>query len=49
LPDVAAGVCMVRESGGKVVDYEGMDWTMHSAGIIAGSPEMVELFLPCFA
>jgi myo-inositol-1(or 4)-monophosphatase len=49
LPDVAAGVCMVRESGGKVLDYEGRDWTIHSTGIIAGSPEMVDLFLPCFA
>jgi fructose-1,6-bisphosphatase/inositol monophosphatase family enzyme len=49
LPDVAAGVCMVRESGGKALDYEGRDWTMHSNGIIAGSPEMVDLFLPCFS
>lgn len=49
LPDVAAGVCMVRESGGKALDYDGRDWTAHSTGIIAGSPEMVGLFLPCFA
>jgi fructose-1,6-bisphosphatase/inositol monophosphatase family enzyme len=49
LPDLAAGVCMVRESGGKVLDYEGRDWTVRSTGIIAGSPEVVDLYLPCFA
>lgn len=48
LPDLAAGVCMVRESGGTVLDYEGKDWTLRSSGIIAGSPEVVDSYLPCF-
>jgi myo-inositol-1(or 4)-monophosphatase len=48
LTDMVAGVCMVRASGGKVVDYEGMEWTIHSKGIIAGSSEMIEAYLPCF-
>jgi fructose-1,6-bisphosphatase/inositol monophosphatase family enzyme len=48
LPDLAAGVCMVRESGGKVLDYEGRDWTVRSSGIIAGSREVVDMYLPCF-
>lgn len=47
LTDMVAGVCMVRASGGKVVDYEGMEWTIHSKGIIAGSSEMIEAYLPC--
>jgi fructose-1,6-bisphosphatase/inositol monophosphatase family enzyme len=47
LTDMVAGVCMVRVSGGKVVDYEGMEWTIHSKGIIAGSSEMIEAYLPC--
>lgn len=48
LPDMVAGVCLVRESGGRVVDYEGLDWTIHSTGVIAGSPGMIEAYLPCF-
>lgn len=47
LTDMVAGVCMVRTAGGKVVDYEGMEWTIHSKGIIAGSSEMIEAYLPC--
>ena len=42
-------VCMARASGGKVVDYEGGDWTMHSKGVIAGSAGMIDdAYLPCF-
>ena len=48
LTDMVAGVCMVRVSGGKVVDYEGMEWTIHSRGIIAGSSGMIDAYLPCF-
>src|SRR5688500_6485647 len=48
LADMVAGVCMVRASGGKVVDYEGKDWTIRSTGVIAGSSAMVEAYLPCF-
>ena len=48
LADMVAGVCMVRASGGKVVDYEGMDWTIYSKGVIAGSSGMIDAYLPCF-
>ena len=48
LSDVVAGICMVRASGGKAVDYEGRDWTIDSEGVIAGSSQMVEAYLPCF-
>lgn len=46
LTDLSAGVCMVRASGGKVVDYHGEDWTIHSKGIIAGSAGTVGAYLP---
>jgi myo-inositol-1(or 4)-monophosphatase len=45
--DMVAGVCLARASGAKVLDYEGKDWTIHSRGIIAGSSEMIEAYLPC--
>ena len=48
LSDMVAGICMVRASGGKAVDYAGRDWTIDSDGVIAGSSEMVEAYLPCF-
>ncbi|SCY30938.1 myo-inositol-1(or 4)-monophosphatase [Nitrosospira sp. Nl5] len=46
--DTVAGVCLVRESGGKVVDYDGMDWTIRAEGMIAGSSGMVDAYLPYF-
>lgn len=48
LTDMVAGVCMVRASGGKVVDYEGMEWTIYSKGVIAGSSSMIDAYMPCF-
>ncbi|WP_097065436.1 inositol monophosphatase family protein [Nitrosovibrio sp. Nv4] len=48
LTDMVAGVCMVRASGGKVVDYGGKDWTIHSKGVIAGSAGMIDTYLSCF-
>jgi myo-inositol-1(or 4)-monophosphatase len=48
LTDLIAGICMVRASGGKVIDYDGTDWTIHSKGVIAGSSEMIDAYLPCF-
>ncbi|HKX52519.1 MAG TPA: inositol monophosphatase family protein [Nitrosospira sp.] len=47
LTDMVAGVCLVRASGAKVLNYAGKDWTIHSKGIIAGSSEMIEAYLPC--
>jgi myo-inositol-1(or 4)-monophosphatase len=49
LSDMVAGVCMVRASGRKVVDFGGRDWTIDSEGVIAGSSQMVEAYLPCFS
>jgi myo-inositol-1(or 4)-monophosphatase len=48
LTDMVAGVCMVRASGGKAVDYDGGNWTIHSKGVIAGSSRMIDAYLPCF-
>ena len=48
LSDMVAGICMVRESGGKAVDYVGRDWTIDSKGVLAGSSKMIEAYLPCF-
>jgi myo-inositol-1(or 4)-monophosphatase len=39
---------MVRASGGRVVDYNGSDWTIHSKGVIAGSAGMINAYLPLF-
>ncbi len=33
--DVAAGVVIVREAGGKVTDFDGSEWTLNSKGIVA--------------
>ncbi|ODT79072.1 MAG: hypothetical protein ABS69_07385 [Nitrosomonadales bacterium SCN 54-20] len=48
LTDMVAGVCMVRASGGKVVDYKGREWTIHSKGVIAGSSSMIDAYMSCF-
>jgi len=37
LYDVAAGVIIVSEAGGKVTDYLGADWTPDSKGIVASN------------
>lgn len=47
LTDMVAGVCLARASGAKVLDYAGKDWTIHSRGIIAGSSEIIEAYIPC--
>jgi len=33
--DIAAGVVIVREAGGKVTDYDGSEWNSDSKGIVA--------------
>ncbi len=35
--DVAAGVLLVREAGGRVTDYRGAEYVLGTAGIIAGN------------
>src|SRR4051794_5443892 len=42
LTDMAAGVCIVRASGGKVADFDGTDWTIHSKGVLAGAAGMID-------
>ena len=48
-PDLIAGVVMVREAGGKVVNYNGEEWTVddigEGKGIIAGSEKVVDEFI----
>ncbi|HET7061730.1 MAG TPA: inositol monophosphatase family protein, partial [Nitrosospira sp.] len=48
LTDLVAGVCIVRASGGRAVDFDGTDWTIHSKGIIAGSAGMIGVYAHCF-
>lgn len=35
--DVAAGVIIVEEAGGKVTDYDGSKWSINSKGIVASN------------
>lgn len=35
--DVAAGVTIIKEAGGKVTDYDGSDWQTDSAGAVASN------------
>ncbi len=35
--DVAAGVLMVREAGGKVTDFKGKEWTLKSSNMLASN------------
>jgi len=35
--DVAAGVLLVREAGGKVTDFEGKEWTLKSSDMLASN------------
>lgn len=35
--DVVAGVCLIREAGGKVTDFNGENWNIGSEGIIASN------------
>ena len=35
--DVAAGVIIVKEAGGKVTDYKGKEWNIQSEGIVASN------------
>lgn len=48
LPDLVAGVCLVRQAGGQVTDYEGKNWTVRSRGIIAGNAVILSAFRHCF-
>jgi len=40
LHDVAAGVIIVQEAGGKVTDYNGKEWKPNSIGIVASNKKI---------
>lgn len=44
--DHAGGVALVRGAGGKVVDWKGKPFALHSNTIVAGSPKVVDELLP---
>ncbi len=35
--DIVAGVVIVREAGGKVTDYSGLEWNINSKGVVASN------------
>ena len=35
--DVVAGVCIVQEAGGKITDFQGNPWHIHSEGIVVSN------------
>lgn len=43
--DMAAGVCILRESGAKVTDASGADWTPQTADIVAANPRLHDKLL----
>ena len=43
--DMAAGLLLVREAGGLVVDRQGQPAGLHSPSVIASSPELIDRFL----
>lgn len=44
--DVGAGVLLVREAGGKVIDFHGEDWHYDSADMLAGNGKSEQKVLP---
>jgi len=43
--DLAAGIVLLREGGGAIVDRDGGPVGLHSEGVVAGSPKVVREFL----
>ena len=46
--DIAAGILLVREAGGHVIDFTGKPATPHSKGIIAVNAEIIKPFADLF-
>lgn len=44
--DYAGGVALVQGAGGKVVDWKGRPFALHSKHIVAGNPRVVDELLP---
>lgn len=47
--DIAAGVLLVREAGGKVTDFEGKKWNLKSDSILASNGRVHEKVLDCLS
>ena len=43
--DIAAGWLMIKEAGGKVVDYQGKDFDLNSPSILASNPSLLQKML----
>ena len=43
--DIAAGLVLVREAGGTIVDKRGQPANLHTSSVIASSPQLVKEFL----
>ena len=43
--DSAAGILLVQEGGGLVLDRDGGPMTLYSEGVVAGAPGVVQDFL----
>jgi len=43
--DMAAGVLLVREAGGMVVDFDGSDRYMHNGNLVAANPRVMHAML----
>ncbi|MGH1418750.1 MAG: inositol monophosphatase family protein [Hyphomicrobiaceae bacterium] len=47
--DVAAGIVLMREAGGQVIDIDGGDDPLESGNILAANPQMLKAFAPLVA
>jgi myo-inositol-1(or 4)-monophosphatase len=47
--DMAAGVCILRESGARVTDTAGRDWTPQTTDIVAANPTLHQRLLDLIA
>jgi myo-inositol-1(or 4)-monophosphatase len=43
--DMAAGLLLVREAGGMVVDFDGADRYMHNGNLVAANPRVMHAML----
>jgi fructose-1,6-bisphosphatase/inositol monophosphatase family enzyme len=48
LPDLVAGVSLVREAGGAVKDFNMNEWTVDSGSIVVGNRSLLEKYQKCF-
>jgi myo-inositol-1(or 4)-monophosphatase len=41
--DMAAGILLIKEAGGKVIDFQGEENMLEKGSVIAGNPMMTDL------